>query len=154
MGISKNVTKKAINMLVNKIEEILEIDQLKDLVEQVRKVVKSGFILLDGDLGAGKTTFVKHFLQSYGIEEVTSPTFGYVQRYDYDQQDIFHADLYRVEYATQLRDLELEFYHNELFLVEWGLRFEEYLQPVRAKIYIKIDSASSQKRHYTVEFLN
>ena len=128
----------------------LSVGQIRSFAQEIAEKVTQGFILLDGPIGAGKTTFTQYFLKNYGIEQVTSPTFSYVQNFSSNGRQIFHADLYRVEYATQLRDLGLEFYQDELFLVEWGERFEEYLQPIAAKINIELSSKDPNLRLYTV----
>lgn len=132
----------------------LKLDEISSFAKELSGKITEGFILLDGPIGAGKTTFTQHFLKNYGIDNVTSPTFGYIQAFECSGRRIFHADLYRVEYATQLRDLELEFYQDELFLVEWGERFEEYLQPIAAKINIEVADDAPDYRLYTVKFFS
>ncbi len=75
-------------------------------------------ICLEGELGAGKTTFVKGLAQALGIEEgyqVRSPTFTLANVYPTSRGNLIHIDLYRV------RDLELEEFLGEgIVAVEWG----------------------------------
>lgn len=132
----------------------ISFQELPALCYQLSRLLKHGFILLDGPLGAGKTAFCQQFLASLGYCQVQSPTFSLVQSYTDGQKKIFHADLYRIEYATQLRDLELEFYQEELFLVEWGRQFEEYLQPLICCLYIDKVANDENLRYYRFEFFD
>lgn len=74
-------------------------------------------VLLDGELGAGKTTFVRGVLEAKGVTEpVRSPTFNLVQQFD-TKPPILHADLYRVTGAAGL-GLE-ESFDTHILFVEW-----------------------------------
>jgi tRNA threonylcarbamoyladenosine biosynthesis protein TsaE len=81
-------------------------------------------ILLAGDLGAGKTTFVQGFARALGVvEAVTSPTFTLVHSYAGSRLTVHHADLYRLERTSEVFDLalgELLDDHRSVMLVEWG----------------------------------
>ena len=81
-------------------------------------------VLLEGDLGAGKTTLVKGIVAGLGVageEEVTSPSFTLVHEYGSGAK-VFHADLYRIEGARDLATLGLEDLSSQAatVLVEWG----------------------------------
>lgn len=128
--------------------------EMKQFVAKLSPVLEKGFILLEGSLGAGKTSFVQELLACKGLEEVTSPTYSLVHRYEARDRLIFHADLYRIEYATQLRDLELEFYQDELFFIEWGLKFADFLQPIVAQFTLEHCPENSEKRLYHAEFFD
>ena len=80
-------------------------------------------ILLTGELGAGKTTFVRGVAQGTGSRaEVASPTFQLVRVYP-GRVQLAHVDLYRVESSSELRDLGLEeLAENGAVVVEWGDR--------------------------------
>jgi len=82
-----------------------------------------GVITLQGDLGTGKTTFVKAFCAAAGVHETaSSPTFTIVNEYYSDQGDIlYHIDLYRVEKETDVATLGLEeiLYSGSWCFVEW-----------------------------------
>lgn len=77
-------------------------------------------VLLDGDLGAGKTTFVKGIADACGVRTmVRSPTFALMHRYR-GTPDVVHVDLYREEDEVSLEDLDLESYQQEVVtVVEW-----------------------------------
>src|ERR1700686_2418122 len=80
------------------------------------------FVALSGDLGAGKTTFVRaliaHLSGDAGIE-VPSPTFTLVQSYELPRFTIVHADLYRLGSASELAELGLDDIAGAVVVMEW-----------------------------------
>ncbi len=80
-------------------------------------------ITLTGDLGAGKTTMVRGLLQALGhAGEVPSPSFALVQPYEDLDPPVWHADLYRVETASELAELGLDSLADSVLIVEWPER--------------------------------
>src|SRR5215471_1201481 len=89
------------------------------------------WVLLSGDLGAGKTTLVKGIAEGFQAasqEDVTSPTFTLVHEYRGPQTSIYHVDLYRVDTPRQLETLGLDdlFAENSILLIEWGEKFARF----------------------------
>ena len=83
---------------------------------------KKTIILLKGQLGSGKTTFVKELLSyKYKFNNVNSPTFGIINTYDVKENLIFHYDLYRINNVSELD--EIGFYDNleteAVHFIEW-----------------------------------
>lgn len=79
-------------------------------------------LLLDGQIGAGKTHFARHLIQSLQLEaeDVPSPTFTLVQTYDTTAGEIWHADLYRVTSPDEIEELGLtDAFQAAISLVEW-----------------------------------
>ena len=83
---------------------------------------KKTIILLRGQLGSGKTTFVKELLfHKYKFNDVNSPTFGIINTYNIKENLIFHYDLYRINNVSELD--EIGFYDNleteAVHFIEW-----------------------------------
>ncbi len=93
----------------------------------------SAILTLEGDLGAGKTTFVKTIAAALGsTAAVTSPTFSIVQEYPTPRGPIYHFDLYRLDSLDEVLDLDFEDYLDRGFLVivEWPGVAMELLAPL------------------------
>jgi tRNA threonylcarbamoyladenosine biosynthesis protein TsaE len=107
-------------------------------------------ILLEGPLGAGKTTFARHFAWALGVdrdEPITSPTFALVHEYE-ARVPLVHADLYRLGDAADILDLGLSerLGGDAVGLVEWGERFAPALAPVAMTIRIRAPGAHDEAR--------
>ena len=79
-------------------------------------------ILLDGDLAVGKTTFVKLFCESYGLKNISSPTFSIHQVYKNEKITVDHFDLYRLESLDDIETSDLW----DVFAQKTGLVFIEW----------------------------
>lgn len=89
------------------------------------RLQKGDLLLLEGDLGAGKTTFVRGVARGVGSPaHVASPTFQLVRVYP-GRIQLAHVDLYRLEASTELAELGLEELLDQgVVVVEWGNRLE------------------------------
>ena len=101
-------------------------------------------IWLQGDLGAGKTTFARGLIQALGYKgRVKSPTYGLLEQYLLTSIQVLHMDLYRISDPGELEFLGLEDLLDEssILLVEWPDRGEGWLPP--ADFIFKFDYAGS-----------
>lgn len=104
-------------------------------------------ILLDGDLGAGKTTFTQSLAKDLGIEEVVnSPTFSIVNEYEFNKGVLYHFDLYRIEEAEELFDIGFEEYFSKegIIVIEWAEKFINEIPQPWLKIYITKEDENSR----------
>jgi tRNA threonylcarbamoyladenosine biosynthesis protein TsaE len=98
-------------------------------------------VYLRGDLGAGKTTFVRGLLRAFDPKAVVkSPTYTLIEPYRFGTLTIMHFDLYRLRRAAELEDAGLRdaFTGDCLCLVEWPERGLGYLPPSDLDIEIKV----------------
>lgn len=110
-------------------------------------------VLLEGDLGAGKTTIVKGIVAGLGAaseEEVTSPSFTLVHEYG-PAGKVFHADLYRIEGARDLATLGLDDLSPQsgILLVEWGEKLGD--NAPKPLVRIQMEHCGSDDRRILVQ---
>lgn len=98
----------------------------KDLAQDIIAKKKPNVVLLEGELGGGKTTFSQGFLASLGVDKsVTSPTFVIMQSYSIPESDykVYHLDLYRLNQEWEVLDLGImDMIQNpkNILLIEWA----------------------------------
>ena len=116
-------------------------------------------IFLEGDLGAGKTTFVKGFMKGMNFEEVVnSPTFSLIERIELQKHYIFHVDLYRINNKSELFELDL---HEESYLdkpsihlIEWPQKGEDIILSPDLRIKFKTLETPNHREIFFEDFSN
>jgi tRNA threonylcarbamoyladenosine biosynthesis protein TsaE len=132
------------------------------LALQIAKKLKGGEIIaLEGDLGAGKTTFIQYLAKALGIKNsITSPTFVLMKIYqiknkEAKEKNLVHVDCYRLDDPQELFYLGLEEYLNNpstIVAIEWADKIKNYLKDFSKVIWLKIVPAKEQRK-ITVKFL-
>jgi tRNA threonylcarbamoyladenosine biosynthesis protein TsaE len=123
-----------------------EAEMLEVGAEFVSKLGAGALIYLIGDLGAGKTTFVRGVLRGLGhTGSVKSPTYNIVEHYELSSQQLYHFDLYRVNDAEELEYMGIRDYLNNesIAFVEWPNKGEGVLP--KADIVIQFDIQGAER---------
>jgi tRNA threonylcarbamoyladenosine biosynthesis protein TsaE len=125
-------------------------EETKALAHSIAGHVQEGDVItLEGDLGAGKTTFTKGFAEGLGVKEiVNSPTFTIIKEYRSGRLPLYHMDVYRMGEGEEDLGLDEYFYSNGVCLVEWAHLIEDQLPEERLNIVIK--RIGDEKREITV----
>ncbi len=118
---------------------------VEDTMELAQNIESEKFpnmiICLDGELGSGKTIFVKGFAGALGIEEnITSPTFNLIKEYENGEMPLYHMDMYRLEGDASSIGMEDYFHKNGVTIIEWSEMIKDYLPEERLDIEIKVVS--------------
>lgn len=110
--------------------EVDSAEKTMELGEKLASLLTPGdLILLDGDLGAGKTTFTKGLAKGLGIKRpIKSPTFTIIREYKEGKMPLYHMDIYRLEDGGG-EDLGLDEYFNSdgVNVIEWSQFIEDIL---------------------------
>jgi len=129
---------------------IKNLQEMKIFAKKIGKLVFPGFLLcLDGDLGAGKTTFTKFLGASIGITDViNSPTFTILKIYE-GINPLYHMDVYRLNGIGMDYELEEFIYGDGICVIEWYKNIIESIPDERLVIEIKIIDIN--KRLFKIE---
>jgi tRNA threonylcarbamoyladenosine biosynthesis protein TsaE len=128
-------------------------DETIRLGREIGRALKPpALVLLSGDLGAGKTTLTKGIASGMGAageDEVTSPTFTLVHKYD-GRSRVYHVDLYRIADSRDLETLGLEDVFNEraVMIVEWPEKLS--IQTDWPVVRIQLDHVSDDERRIVI----
>lgn len=121
------------------------------LASELAKHARAGLIItLDGDLGAGKTTFSQAFAKASGVKEVVnSPTFTLIKEYEGERCPLYHMDVYRLS-LLEADELGLDdyFYGDGVTLLEWADNIEPLLPPDRLEL--RLERGDGDQRTITI----
>lgn len=124
------------------------------LAMQIASFLQPGDILvLDGELGAGKTKFVSGIAQFYHIEnQVSSPTFTIVNEYQLPTQEkLFHFDVYRLADSNDFLDsIGTEYFETGICLIEWGSIIQDILPNRTIYLTFQKDTNDENIRHIQI----
>ncbi|MGI4020704.1 MAG: tRNA (adenosine(37)-N6)-threonylcarbamoyltransferase complex ATPase subunit type 1 TsaE [Janthinobacterium lividum] len=130
--------------------DAISIEQLPNSAKQLIEFLgeKDKILLFYGEMGAGKTTFIKAFCAALGVEDtVSSPTFSIVNEYGYPEGIIYHFDCYRLKNQTEALDLGLEeyLYSGNYCLIEWPEKIPDLLPENYLRILIEVQPDQQRK---------
>ena len=116
------------------------IDDTMELAENIESEKFPGMVIcLDGELGSGKTVFVKGFAKSLGISEtITSPTFNLINEYESGEMPLYHMDVYRLEGKCETIGFDDYFKKEGICIIEWSDMICDCLPEERLQIDFKL----------------
>ena len=131
-------------------KNVLSEEETVELAASFSLHIKQGdVVILNGNLGAGKTFFIKNAVKALGGNNVNSPTFALINEYE-SKFKIYHFDFYRINEIMELYDIGFNDYLNDsdaIIFIEWGDLYPEILPKKKIVIEIKL------KEDFSREFL-
>jgi tRNA threonylcarbamoyladenosine biosynthesis protein TsaE len=115
------------------------------------ELIPGDILLLSGDLGAGKTHFVKGVARGFGVDEshVNSPTFTLIHEYKSGRLPVYHIDAYRLKSEQEAVEIGVEdvLFGDGICLVEWPERIKGLLPP--GCIHVNIETLGTESRRFS-----
>lgn len=123
-------------------KEASSIKALPEIAKWLLNAIDSRLIAIEGEMGSGKTTFVKELCREMGVvDKVNSPTFSLVNEYySPEYGSIYHFDFYRIEDSSEALDMGLEdyLYSGCYCIMEWPEKIRNFLPSECALLKISI----------------
>ena len=138
-----------INLILN---SELETKQLAKNIAS--KLNKNSVIVLQGDLGAGKTKFTEGILEYFNLsDEISSPTFTIVNEYNAKDINIYHFDVYRLADIDEFYAIGgEEYFEKGICIIEWGEIIQDALPKDYMKITFERNFENENSRNIKIEF--
>ena len=109
---------------------INSLDEIPEVANKIINKLQYKLITFEGEMGAGKTTFIKEFVKALGTnDDVSSPTFSIVNEYETDNGIVYHFDFYRLNHEEEALDFGIEeyLYSNQYCLMEWPNKIANFI---------------------------
>lgn len=133
-------------------ELIYSLDDIETAAKEFIKFTNGySVVAFHGNLGAGKTTFIKAVCNKLGVEEkVSSPTFSIINQYTTGKGSVFHIDLYRIKDIEEAIDAGVEecIYSGEICFIEWPEKVFSILPDDTVNVFIEPIDNSKRKLLY------
>jgi len=126
-----------------------KLDEIHQAVQKVIAQNPQKVILFHGEMGAGKTTFIKALAKALGVSEPTSsPTFSLVNEYEAANGNlVYHFDVYRLKSEEEAYDMGIDeyLYSGEWCFIEWAEKIPSLIPTEHSTITLKVNSDGSRK---------
>jgi tRNA threonylcarbamoyladenosine biosynthesis protein TsaE len=125
-------------------------EETRNLAEELAKhLTERMVVLLNGELGTGKTFFIKSVCNFLGVDSVSSPSFAIVNEYR-NNKKIIHFDFYRIKSKAELYDIGFEEYlaDDAIIFIEWANMFPEILP--KQNLQINLEFINNTSRNITI----
>ena len=115
-------------------------EETMEVAENIESEKWAGMVIcLNGELGSGKTVFVKGFARALGIKDtITSPTFNLIKEYKDGEMPLYHMDVYRLEKDDEEFGLNDYLNLEGVIIIEWPEMIENQLPDERLDVHIKV----------------
>lgn len=135
-------------MVLPQERDISELHDLEVFAKELSNYFSPGdVVVLEGNLGSGKTTLIKNICSEFEINDVNSPSFAIVNEY-HGKINIYHFDFYRIKKIEELYDIGFEDYlldNNSIIFIEWGNLFPEILPQKYFRLFLKLNENNNRK---------
>ena len=133
-------------------EYIFNLSEIDHIAEQVLHQNVAKVILFHGEMGAGKTTFIKALAKELGVEKATSsPTFSLVNEYQAKDGLVYHFDVYRLKNESEAFDFGIEdyLYSGNWCFIEWAEKIPNLIPDNHSIITLEVLENGSRKLKIT-----
>ena len=120
--------------------DIKKKSKTKYIAEELSKICNKGDVLtLSGEIGAGKTTFIRYFIKKMSnTSNVPSPTYNLMLPYESSKSIIYHMDAWRIKNYKEIISLGVsEMFENSIFLIEWAEKISKVLPKNCLRLHIE-----------------
>lgn len=125
------------------------LEQINQVAQQVLKQNPEKVILFNGDMGVGKTTFIKALSKALGVKDATSsPTFSLVNEYEAENgRLVYHFDVYRLKNEAEAYDMGIDeyLYSGEWCFIEWAEKIPSLIPQQHSVVNIKLLGNGNRK---------
>lgn len=125
------------------------LEQIHQVAQEVLKQNPEKIILFNGDMGVGKTTFIKALSKALGVKDATSsPTFSLVNEYEAENGKlVYHFDVYRLKNEAEAYDMGIDeyLYSGEWCFIEWAEKIPSLIPQQHSTINIKLLGSGNRK---------
>jgi tRNA threonylcarbamoyladenosine biosynthesis protein TsaE len=129
--------------------KLASIDELEAVAIEFLQLFPTPTIFaFDGEMGAGKTTFITELLKQLDVQEIEgSPTYSIINEYERNSVKIYHLDCYRIESPNEIRNLGLDELLEEkaYFFIEWAEKIDFILPTNAIWVYIRCDETNNSR---------
>ena len=134
-------------------ELIYSLEEIDAIANQIIAANPNKVLLINGEMGVGKTTLIKYLAKNLGVNEVTSsPTFSLVNEYQISEnQYIYHFDVYRLKNEMEAMDMGIDeyLYSGNWCFIEWSEKIPNLIPPQHSTLSIEL--LPDGKRRLTLE---
>jgi len=121
---------------------VFSLDQIQEVAEQIVASNPKKIILFNGEMGVGKTTFIKQLCKTLGVTDATSsPTFSLVNEYEIPNgKKVYHFDFYRIKQETEALDMGVDdyLYSGNWCFIEWSEKIAGLIPEEHSTINIEL----------------